>query len=181
MTIVGLDLSLTRTGVCRTVQIGNWGVASIETRPPKCLQERINQIVTEVMRVVDADCRVFIEGHSFGSFGGQMRDRAELAGVVKQQLWLSNIPFSLVPPTVLKKYVTGKGNAEKPLMLHMIIKKTGVECENDDQADALALADFGWHVLNPESPRRELLQYEKETIAAFVAPKVKKPRKRKAE
>jgi Holliday junction resolvasome RuvABC endonuclease subunit len=139
------------------------------------------------MTKVNADCRVFIEGHAFSRVASQgMRDRTELAGVIKQSLFLSKVLYAVVSPTTLKKWVTGHGGSkgnkvEKPLMLHLVAKKIGVECRNDDEADAVALADFGWHVLNPESPRRELLQYEKNTIAAFVSPKVKKPRKRKAE
>ncbi len=179
--IIGLDLSLARTGFCVLGENGPYAPGHIITKPVMPLHERIAAINLHVLRMADAGCHVFIEGYSFGSFGGQLRDRTELAGVIKHNLWLSHIPYSIVAPTTLKKWVTGKGNAEKSLMLHMIAKKTGVECENDDAADATGLVDFGWHLLHPGSPLRTLLAYEKEILATFNQPKVKKSRKRKGE
>lgn len=182
MRIVGLDLSLARTGIAVITpeHIEAW---CRETDSSKCLQERIGLMAAAVQsRVVTPGTHVFIENHSFGSFGAGKTQLAELAGVVKVGLWERRIPFALVAPNTLKKWVLGfGGKSDKSMILHRIALKTGFEPLNDDEADALALADFGWHVLNPESPRRELLQYEKDTIAAFLSPKVKKPRKRKAD
>ena len=42
--------------------------------------------------------------------------------------------------TSLKKFLTGKGNAEKNLILMNVYKKYGVECSNDNEADAINIA-----------------------------------------
>jgi Holliday junction resolvasome RuvABC endonuclease subunit len=181
MKIVGLDLSLVRTGVAI---INSEGIAcwSVKTDASKSLQERIATIADEMLRTITPGYRVFIENHSFGSFGAGVRQLAELAGVIKFELWRLGIPFALVAPMTLKKWATGTGTKQdKSIVLHKITLKTGAMPANDDEADAVALADFGWHVTWPTARRRELLQYEKDTIAAFLSPKVKKPRKRKAE
>ena len=45
-----------------------------------------------------------------------------------------------VPPMTLKKYAAGKGNAKKQEMLLQIYKRWGVEFNDDNAADAYALA-----------------------------------------
>lgn len=46
----------------------------------------------------------------------------------------------LIPPMTLKKYATGKGTAKKQEMLMQIFKRWGVEFNDDNAADAYALA-----------------------------------------
>lgn len=72
----------------------------------------------------------------------------ELAGVTKLALFTffdakvkPNCAFPLqVPPMTLKKYATGKGTAKKQEMLLQIYKRWGVEFNDDNAADAYALA-----------------------------------------
>jgi hypothetical protein len=45
-----------------------------------------------------------------------------------------------VPPMTLKKYATGKGTSKKQEMLLQIYKRWGVEFNDDNAADAYALA-----------------------------------------
>lgn len=45
-----------------------------------------------------------------------------------------------IPPMTLKKYATGKGNAKKQEMMLQIYKRWGVELNDDNAADAYALA-----------------------------------------
>lgn len=45
-----------------------------------------------------------------------------------------------VPPTVVKKYAAGKGNAKKQEMLMQIYKRWGIEFNDDNAADSYALA-----------------------------------------
>lgn len=48
-----------------------------------------------------------------------------------------------IPPMTLKKYASGKGNAKKQEMLLQIYKNWGVEFNDDNAADAYALARLG--------------------------------------
>jgi Holliday junction resolvasome RuvABC endonuclease subunit len=72
----------------------------------------------------------------------------ELAGIVKMDLYTffdarvkpnCSLPLQ-IPPMTLKKYATGKGTAKKQEMLLQIYKRWGVEFNDDNAADAYALA-----------------------------------------
>lgn len=72
----------------------------------------------------------------------------ELAGVTKLELFKFFDPRThlncavplQIPPMTLKKYATGKGTAKKQEMLLQIYKRWGVEFNDDNAADAYALA-----------------------------------------
>ena len=65
----------------------------------------------------------------------------ELSAVVKLVLWYNHTePPLQIPPMTLKKYASGKGNAKKQEMLLQIYKRWGVEFNDDNAADAYALA-----------------------------------------
>jgi Holliday junction resolvasome RuvABC endonuclease subunit len=65
----------------------------------------------------------------------------ELSATVKLALYDIHTFLPLqVPPMTLKKYATGKGTAKKQEMLLQIYKRWGVEFNDDNAADAYALA-----------------------------------------
>jgi Holliday junction resolvasome RuvABC endonuclease subunit len=100
-----------------------------------------------------------IEGYAFGSQMANML--GELGAVVKMTLLDFNIFPLIVPPTNLKKYVTGKGNGvPKSQMLLYVYKKWGVEFTDDNAADSYALARLvaGMHELAYETEVYEKLQ-----------------------
>ena len=64
----------------------------------------------------------------------------ELSATVKLFLWSKSILPLQIPPMTLKKYASGKGTAKKQEMLLQIYKRWGVEFNDDNAADAYALA-----------------------------------------
>lgn len=86
---------------------------------------------------------VVMEGYANAAKFGR-ESAGELGGVVKMAIHdvTSQYPL-IVPPTSLKKFVTGKGNAKKNEMLLGVYKRWGVEFGDDNQADAYALEQFG--------------------------------------
>ena len=66
---------------------------------------------------------VFLEDYSYGS-QGKVFHIAENGGVLKDKLWKEGIEYHLIPPTVIKKHATGKGNANKQLMEEHFLKQT---------------------------------------------------------
>lgn len=91
-----------------------------------------------------SDLIVAMEGYAFGS---QMANMAgELGGLVKMFCWQhfgsypGKYPY-IIPPTVLKKYVTGKGTGvQKNQILLQVYKKWGIDFTDDNAADSYALA-----------------------------------------
>lgn len=84
----------------------------------------------------------YVEGYGYAN-AHTLVTLVELGTTVRQVLHESDARWYEVPPTILKKFVTGKGNAKKELMIMNVYKRFQLECQNDDEADAVALAFFG--------------------------------------
>ena len=81
--------------------------------------DRYNCLANWVMDIVDKCDKidsVTIEGYAFGASASRIFNIAENTAVLKQCLFMRGVPFEVVPPTVIKKWATGKGNANKLLL-----------------------------------------------------------------
>ncbi len=143
-TIIGLDPSLTSTGYCVR---RNEQTEAIGTILPKKLRGMERLLYIE--KQLDEMCLqylcdlVVIEGYSFGSQGRAIFQIGELGGIIRRYLYLMKIPWVEVAPGSLKKFVTGKGNSKKEHMMMHVLKRWGVECNNNNEADAFGLAMIG--------------------------------------
>jgi Holliday junction resolvasome RuvABC endonuclease subunit len=72
---------------------------------------------------------IMIEDYSFGS-KGKVFNLAENCGILKYLLYKHNYIFHTVPPTVVKKFATGKGNATKEKMYEAFLSDTMVDLHN---------------------------------------------------
>ena len=127
----------------------------------------LNDVIAQDERTVDL---IVMEGYAAASKYGR-ESAGELGAVVKLVVldeWGSE-PL-IVPPSSLKKFVTGKGNAAKNQMLLGVYKQWGLEFSDDNQADAFALEKFGYAYLanlslNPDREWSEYPKYQQETVA----------------
>lgn len=82
-------------------------------------QERYENIASWVLSILAPFDRrtteILIEDYSFGS-KGRVFNLAENCGIMKYLLYKNHYKFSTIAPTVIKKYATGKGNANKQAM-----------------------------------------------------------------
>jgi len=69
--------------------------------------------------------KVVIEGYAFGSSSGLVFNIGESTGALKQMMWKKGIEFETVPPTVVKKFATGKGNANKDKLREQFETESG--------------------------------------------------------
>tara|TARA_B100001248_G_scaffold109861_1_gene81942 strand:- start:5498 stop:6079 length:582 start_codon:yes stop_codon:yes gene_type:complete len=69
---------------------------------------------------------VYIEDYSYNSTG-KVFHIAENCGLLKWKLWNSEIDYHLVSPAEIKKFASGKGNANKDLMYESFISSTDVD------------------------------------------------------
>jgi len=112
--------------------------------------ERLNDIITYIDDVftnlsgkeVKYDAVIF-EGYSFGSRGQATFSIAELGGVLRMFFFQKGITPMIVPPTVLKKFVTGKGVAPKEIMIKEVFRKWKFDTNDNNLADAYSLMKFG--------------------------------------
>lgn len=71
---------------------------------------------------------IVLEGYAFGAKGGLLFNIAENAGLLKYHLKKAFGVFPvIVAPTEVKKFWTGKGNANKELMVQTLKEKEGID------------------------------------------------------
>ena len=159
-TIVGIDYSLNSPAICiagddfdfnkcsfhfltsKKKHIGEFGknifgYEHIEYNTPI---ERFTNISTWALDTIHKHksdtAKVFIEGYSFGSKGQAVFQIAENCGILKYKLQMSpTILYDTIVPSVVKKYASGKGNADKQLMYDSF--------KNHTKQDLLKMFDMG--------------------------------------
>lgn len=150
---IGLDLSLTGTGVVILDNGKIIGQTLIKSKPaidgkPKDEVFRIQTIVHEiVLTFIELEHRpdiAIIEGLAF-----MVRNATALVQLsalnyfTRAMLMDYHIPFIIVAPTSLKKFITGNGASKKDVMLIETYKRYGVSIMNDNECDAYGLAQIG--------------------------------------
>ena len=159
-TIVGIDYSLNSPAICiadnsfdfnkcsfhfltsKKKHIGQFGknIIGYEHKEYNTPIERFTNISSWALDIIhkhkEDTAKVFIEGYSFGSKGQAVFQIAENCGILKYRLQLSpSILYDTVVPSVVKKFASGKGNADKQLMYNSFLNHTG--------ADLLKAFDMG--------------------------------------
>lgn len=136
--IVGLDLSLRATGYA-----DENGAIVVSTKLRG--MERLASLRTILTRY-PADL-VILEDYAFSRADAHAHALGELGGVVKLALHEAGVPTVLVGPSALKKWLTGKGNANK-LAMGMAAQRAGYDGPEDDNAvDAWALRQMGLYAV----------------------------------
>ena len=83
---------------------------------------------------------VYIEGPSFSSQGAFVLQMGALHYFLRIFFRKNNINYKVITPGSLKKFVTGKGQCKKELILLKTYKKWGIEFLDNNLADAYGLA-----------------------------------------
>lgn len=109
---------------------------------------RLNDIYTTLLAFFK-DCHenyeavhMAMEGYAHGSKFNREK-LGELGGIVKLAWYqASGTDPVIVAPTVLKKYVTGKGTASKDLMISTVNSRWNTDIKDNNVADAFGLAHY---------------------------------------
>lgn len=162
--IVGIDPSLTGTGVCvySTTQATEPWTTVIGSKPANFLQDRFNryavmcQKILQIIREAAPVC-ILIEGYSFGSNKAGHHDIVEYGALLRETVLnhRGDAEVLEVPPATLKKFATGKGNADKVAMATALVKRYGVTYGTSDEYDAYALCRLGACWMELEEPQTE--------------------------
>jgi Holliday junction resolvasome RuvABC endonuclease subunit len=136
-TIIGIDLSTTRTGVC--VNGETFGI-----EPPKkatLLGKAMH--VRDALRdwVMPADL-IIIEDYAT-TYAKVAFSMGYLHCMIDELL--IGLPVHKIPPASLKKWAVNHGNANKDMMLSAAIR-AGSPADNNDEADAWWLHAMGAHI-----------------------------------
>ena len=138
---MGVDLSLTGTGVvCRNDT--QWIVMTIS---PPAGEDRGSARLDWYGRAFEALLQyrykqVAIEGYSFGSKFSRSHALGEQGGLFRVQAYRSYHRLLEIPPKSLSVFLDGQGNIPKKQRKRLVDKHYGLEVDNDNEADAAALA-----------------------------------------
>ena len=142
MNIIGIDLSLTGTGVC-LLRDGARELRTINTTAKTRTEDRLIAIRLAIAQECGCIDAAIIEGLSYGSVGGAQAERSALHWMVWVDLYRLGVPYVVVTPMSLKKFVCGTAKVEKSMMIREVFRRWNVEAKNDNEADAAALAHLG--------------------------------------
>ena len=180
--VVGIDPSLSATGVC---VLSGWGELShmgVVSSPPSggrvhARMDRIEKMVRDVKRIVDEykPVLICIEGYSLGSNMPGVSDRVEYGGLLRYVL-TREFKLIEVNPLSLKKWATGKGAGDKTALIAAITAKYQVQFKSSDEYDAYALARMAMQIAGCEQPGNQI---QKDCIDVAVNGKPAKPKRSK--
>jgi len=92
----------------------------------KTEEHRYDLISDWALSIVSNCDLIYMEDYALGA-KGKVFHIGENAGLLKWKMWKQNLNYRLVVPTVLKKFATGKGNADKAQMHEAFRTKTGLD------------------------------------------------------
>lgn len=170
MFAVGIDPSLTNTGIvalnssCELIHS-----TILKSSPSPHWVDRVERIrnlqrnLAEVLLgtlFLDVDI-VVLEGYSYGS-RYQSHYLGEL-GFAYRQLLAERFPGRayVVAPTILKKFITGKGNSPKTVVASYITEHFSFTFKSRDLSDACAAALFGLSKFQQEFFEKDQLKLSK--------------------
>jgi Holliday junction resolvasome RuvABC endonuclease subunit len=159
--VVGADLSLRSTGLGSA----DW---SDSVRPKNLTgHPRLAYLVQEIGSFLKSADLVVFEGGSFGHIGP--RNPEELSGLrvmVQHWCWRREIPYTVIPPSTLKLYFAGHGQASKAAMraaAEQVFGRTFEGPAAGDECDGFALAAAGYEWLG--MPLAVVPERQRETLA----------------
>lgn len=148
MDVLGIDPSLTGTGVAKSTRAGV-GTLLVRTVPTggehlTDTRDRIRHIVGQVVAFAPAECMSVIEAPATvrGGRGGAQTERAWLFGFLVDQM-LRFGPVVQVAPASRAKYAVKGGASKAQVLAAMRERFPGVKVRDDNEADALALCAMG--------------------------------------
>lgn len=140
--VIGIDPSITATGLCDAQ-----GRLSVAGGPAYMGDRRLVVIEHAVQNIIDAgmpDLAVieFLPQHmKAAGITGMVQ------GIIRARLLKSLVPYVTVTPSTLKKYATGRGDADKPDMRMALYKRAGIDVRSNDMVDAWWLRAAGLEVI----------------------------------
>lgn len=142
--VAGADLSLTKSGLA----LGDGSLLTITPLPALKGYARLRPMAQAILERIGKRHRlIVIEGYDPHPLGALALVRAaELGGIIRAGLTELRVPFLDCPPSTLKKFATGKGNASKDDVL-VAAELAGARPQTSDEADAYWLRRIGLELL----------------------------------
>jgi crossover junction endodeoxyribonuclease RuvC len=176
--VVGLDLSLTKTGIAvivaasRGTKLVTDTISSTGKRGDSLVERhaRITTLSKAIMHHASVSDLVVIEGLFVGPNAGSLIDRAALFWHVAGGLIRREVPVAIIAPQAMKKGIVGRAGSVKDKVdkVHVALAVAKLYPDADlggnDSADAAALAHLGAVWLGLDVPT---LAYHRAVVAEW--------------
>lgn len=165
LNIVGLDLSTKRIGFAAADgELFSISAQAGAEDPYRRLHELQRELAYAFRVRPPRPDLVVVEDYALSAPGRLSLVRlGEIGGIVRMWLFEQGMPITLVPPSSVKRFATGNGNAKKDAMIARAIELGARGNVNDDEADAFHLRRMGRAANGLEGV---LLGHEIDAIAA---------------
>jgi len=132
--------------------------------------ERFMSIVTPIQALARKwwPERLLIEDYAFNAKGSSGITLGEFGGILRREIIGYFDSSAEVPPSVIKKFATGKGNAGKPAVISALTLRYGLRFDTDNAADAFALAKLGEIVAGYEQAQTRFQQQAADTVLKLL-------------
>jgi crossover junction endodeoxyribonuclease RuvC len=166
--VIGLDPSVTHFGMAHVGPTGE--VLEVATLVPKKLDgmERIKFLIDGMSAFVNkavfpgTPFVIVREDYAYATHSSSDAVLKEFGGIL--EWWLYTRPLSTplyrVGVAQIKKFIVGKGNAQKDQMMLAVYKNFGYEPMDEHQADAIGVAFTALSIINgyaETAPQREVI------------------------
>lgn len=158
--VVGLDLSLTCTGIAYGTGYGE----TVVSDPAQWLGDERLMIHALAVRSLARGAALAVIEDVPPVEANAIKVLSMVQGAVRVALQTIRVRYALIPPTTLKLYATGRGNAYKEDMAEAAYKRTGLRFRTSHECDAWWLRAAGLQHLGhpivtmPEAQRVALLK-----------------------
>lgn len=171
--VIGLDISLTGTGIADSTgqrhKVGRDGLLKLPLHDRADAIAALRDDICTVIWTPRPHLVVMESCASAQAYGGAA-ERAGLWWMVVGVLRGYGIPVVEVPPSLLKKYATGKGNATKADMRMALYQRMGIDERDDNKVDAAWLRAMGADHLG--HPLASLSKTHRDALAKVTWPEV---------
>jgi len=136
--VIGVDPSITATGIADVN-----GHLTVAGGPPYMGDRRlpvIGQAVADVVERGLPDLAVIEDLPQHAKAAGIT---GMVQGVIRSKLIELGVPYAIVVPATLKKFASGRGDADKADLRMALYKRTGIDERSDDKVDAWWLRAAG--------------------------------------
>jgi len=151
MLVMGIDPSLNATGIV---------IIDFSEKSDKVFDIKYNGLISANAKMGDVGRLIYIkneitkfiedynidhvamEGLSFGARGRAMLQLAGLNYILQILFEQMGIKYQIIPPTAMKKFVVGKGNAPKDQVMLKAFKKWKVDFNDNNICDAFCHAMY---------------------------------------
>jgi len=139
MKILALDVA-SKTGWCNDTASGVWDLRPKRDESKGIRLVRFKAKLNELIKLERPDIVVF--ERSSGFHQNAVIVQSEFHGVLKVTLEEHELEYRAYSAGEIKKHATGKGNANKEMMVKAYIERVGSEPVDDNHADAFFLHDL---------------------------------------